>query len=161
MKQLEMFESSQKLPDKAPWILSVDGASRKNPGPAGAGVCLNRGEESVFCEGFFLGVQTNNEAEYSALLLGLAAAQDFIKPGEKLLIISDSELLVRQVLGVYKVKKPELRVLYDRVMTFFPLYKSSIKHVLREKNACADALANKGIDSKNGIPTYLRERTGL
>lgn len=154
-------EIPEKLIQNGPWYLFVDGASRNNPGPAGAGVCLHRGEESVFCEGFFLGSKTNNEAEYIALLLGLAVVQDFIKPGEKLIIISDSELLVRQLQGVYKVKKPELRVLYDQVMKLWKHYMPSIKHVLREKNTCADALANKGIDIKNEIPVYLRERTGL
>ncbi len=141
-------------------ILYIDGAARNNPGPAGAGVCLRCGEKMLFCEGFYLGSLTNNEAEYQALLLGLAAAQDCVA-GAKLAVFSDSELLVRQITGIYKVKKPELKILHGRAMGLLSLFDYTIKHVRREENKLADLMANKGIDTKNSIPPSLRERAGL
>ncbi|HBL98578.1 TPA: ribonuclease H [Candidatus Dependentiae bacterium] len=142
-------------------ILFIDGAARNNPGPAGAGICLKCGESMLFCEGFYLGSLTNNQAEYRALLLGLAAAQDFLAKGSKIVIFSDSELLVRQILGIYKVKKPELIVLYERAKQLLEFFEYTIRHVRREENKQADLMANKGVDSKKVVPELLRQRVGV
>src|SRR5471030_99614 len=86
------------------WRLEVDGASRGNHGPAGAGLYLKKGAYVVLKQGFFLGNCTNNQAEYAALLLGICQARTLIQSSHTLHIVSDSELLVRQLQGTYKVK---------------------------------------------------------
>lgn len=157
MKQLELFERVAK--DTVSWVLQCDGASRNNPGPAGAGVCVFKNGEPVVAEGFFLGIMTNNEAEYHALLIGLYRLKELVGHNDKITIFSDSELLVRQVLGVYKVKKKELQKLHAQALVFINELKKrakvEIKHVEREKNKCADLWANKGIDSRIPLPAGI------
>ncbi len=131
--------------------LFTDGASRGNPGQAGAGAVLfsQDGQELITCSDY-LGICTNNVAEYKALILGLKAALD-----ERCLSLEinlDSELIVRQIQGRYKVKNEALKLLYTDVMTVlknFPAW--SVNHVPRSQNARADALANQGIDQKQGV----------
>lgn len=139
------------------WQLYVDGAARNNPGPAGVGICLCKNGVECTCEGYFLGVATNNEAEYQALVLGLLLAAREVAAGEKLEIFSDSELLVKQILGIYQVKKPELRTWHGRAKKILLKFSYSIRHVVREKNMRADELANRGIDSKNRVPDDLQQ----
>src|SRR5689334_5768013 len=94
----------------------IDGGARGNPGPAGYGIVMTDGAGTVVAElSRFLGHRTNNYAEYSALIAALewALAQDH----RNLRIVSDSELLVRQMKGVYKVKSPDLRPLYEQART--------------------------------------------
>jgi len=133
----------------------IDGASRGNPGPAGIGVLLLDSTGAVVeraCRG--IGRATNNVAEYTALLLALDRAQAL--GVQELEVYSDSELLVRQLLGRYQVKHPSLRPLYiaarERISS---LRRFSIHHVPRELNAEADALANRGIDetARGGQPS--------
>ena len=126
--------------------MHIDGAARGNPGPAGAGVLiLGPDGEVVERVHRWLGEATNNVAEYRALLLGLERAQAL--GFTDLEVCSDSELLVRQLNGQYKVKHPTLRELYaqavERIGEFQRVH---IRHVPRELNADADALANRGID---------------
>jgi ribonuclease HI len=130
------------------WSLHTDGASRGNPGPAGAGFILrDPGGEVRAQEGRYLGVATNNVAEYRGLLLGLQAAQ---KRGIlRLRIFSDSELLVRQLNGSYRVKSPHLLPLWQEAQKELQKFQAhDIRHVPRELNAGADALANQAIDRK-------------
>src|SRR5688500_17863614 len=82
----------------------IDGAARNNPGPSGSGICIKRGNEIVFEQGFFIGNRTNNQAEYFALLISIFFIKQYHKKNELVLIYSDSQLLVRQMLGVYKVR---------------------------------------------------------
>jgi ribonuclease HI len=129
-------------------IVFTDGASRNNPGEAGAGVVI-RDDSGKTIETFshYLGVTTNNVAEYTALLDALALLEKH--PADEVLIHLDSQLVVRQVMGEYKIKQPHLLPLVKRVrekMATFP--KITISHVPREMNAEADALANKAIDNK-------------
>lgn len=128
--------------------LYSDGASRGNPGEGGAGVVItdNMGNE-VFSKGFYLGPCTNNEAEYKALIIGLAEASG----GEcdNINIFLDSQLIVRQINGEYQVKNKNLLLLYEQVMdllTFFRKYR--VEHIPRSQNTRADQLANEGIDKK-------------
>jgi len=127
-----------------------DGGSRGNPGPAGYGVSIEGENGSRIGElSEFLGVKTNNFAEYSALLGALEFA---LNQGHKRLrVIADSELMVKQIKGQYQVKSPELRPLYDEAKRrISKLDKFEIQHVLRNKNKRADELANEAMDRGTG-----------
>ncbi len=134
------------------WKLFIDGASRKNPGNAGAGVYLMKNDEIVFRKGFFLGCKTNNQAEYLALLLGIFYAKKHVQSKDLLTIFSDSELLVKHMKGEYKIRNAELKLLFDFAFVLLDGLHYSFCHVLREYNVHADALANEGIDKKIKIP---------
>ncbi|KKP35730.1 MAG: Ribonuclease HI [candidate division TM6 bacterium GW2011_GWF2_32_72] len=160
MAQLNLFSG---LPDPKPqihksvWKLYIDGAARNNPGPAGAGVYLLKGEEPAFKRGFYLGVKTNNQAEYMALLIGAFIAKKEMQPGDALLIISDSLLLVKQMKGEYKVSNQDLQKLHKCARELLHDIKHDFTHVLRENNTVADKLANAGIDKKVTLPTTFVE----
>jgi len=125
----------------------IDGGARGNPGPAGYGVHLVDDKGNLVAEiSRYLGHRTNNFAEYSALIAALEYAMQHGWNG--LRVISDSELLVKQIRGEYKVKSPDLKELYDRAMILIrKLAPFSIQHVLREKNRDADRLANWAMDN--------------
>ena len=127
-----------------------DGGSRGNPGPAGFGVSIEGENGARIGElSEFLGVRTNNFAEYSALLGALEFALKEGHPG--LRVIADSELMVKQIKGQYQVKSPELRPLYDEAKRrIAKLQKFEIQHVLRNKNKRADELANEAMDRGTG-----------
>lgn len=129
-------------------ILYADGASRGNPGPAGAGAVLCDEAGGVLEEfSEYLGETTNNVAEYRALLLGLRKAAE--RGVRRILFRCDSELLARQLQGRYKVKSPNLSGLYAEVRRRIAgLEAFRVEHVYREGNARADALANRAIDEK-------------
>lgn len=124
----------------------TDGASRGNPGPAGIGVVLEvEGEPSPIERSAYIGETTNNVAEYRALLLALSEAEK-LSPSF-LTVLSDSELLVRQLNGEYRVKSDLLRPLHREAcgrLRGFPGVR--ILHVERERNRAADRLANRAID---------------
>jgi ribonuclease HI len=127
-------------------VIRTDGAARGNPGPAGAGWVVETPDGKVVDEGFaYLGVLTNNQAEYEALLRALTAAAP--GPDTDLEIFSDSELLVRQLNGVYRVRDEGLK---DRFIAVAQALRRAgnveIQHVRRAENARADALANQAID---------------
>ena len=132
-------------------ILYTDGASRGNPGEGGAGVVLTDLEDNIVAEEkLYLGQCTNNQAEYRALILGLEEAT-FMKPSE-LIIRADSELLVRQIQGLYRVKNEGLQPLYNQAMKLLKGFRSlKIEHIPREKNKKADKLANRAIDEKEAV----------
>ena len=130
----------------------IDGAARKNPGPAGAGVCLKKGEEVVFEQGFFLDDRTNNQAEYFALLISIFFIDQYAKKGDTVLIYSDSQLLVRQMLGIYLVRDPILKKMKQIAQEMLIGYNSKFCHIYREQNQQADLLANRGIDKKTPLP---------
>ena len=123
----------------------VDGASRGNPGPAGYGVFMttDTGDLIEICG--FLGTTTNNVAEYAGLIEALTVAQ--AEGASALEIVSDSLLLVNQMLGKYRVKHPNLVPLYDKAKRLARSFDSfSIRHTLRAGNKDADRLANLAID---------------
>ena len=129
-------------------IIFVDGAARGNPGPASIGVliCDSQGEE-VLRVGRKLGQATNNLAEYQALLAALKLASDL--KAEKVLIKSDSELVVKQMTGQYKVKNANLRPLFLEAKKISSQFKTFyITHIPREQNKIADSLANAALDNK-------------
>lgn len=131
-------------------ILHTDGASRGNPGPASAGVVIAHGDKPVFAGGFFLGRMTNNQAEYHGLLLGLEQA--LAMGASSIIVRSDSELLVRQINGQYRVKNADLKPLVKRALDLLERFDSAeVGHVRREGNARADALANQALDAKANV----------
>lgn len=134
------------------WTLFVDGASRNNPGPSGAGIYLEKDGTLFIKDGYYLGIKTNNQAEYLALLLGLFIVAEHVKKDEKVHIISDSQLLVRQLTGVYKVRQPHLQHLHALCKEAMHLLGATIDHVMRDQNSEADAMANHGVDCKKFPP---------
>lgn len=126
--------------------LHTDGAARGNPGPAGAGWVIRDGRGKSLAENCeYLGEKTNNQAEYLALLMALKQA--LALGGTKVKIFADSELMVKQLKGEYKVKNEGLKPLFDEARNLLRRFESvSVAHVAREKNADADALANRAID---------------
>lgn len=134
------------------WHLFVDGASRGNPGPSGAGIYLMCGKEVISRRAYYLGRRTNNEAEYLALLIGIFVVKKEGKPGDRIEVFSDSQLLVKQMTGEYRVKKSELFVLHGLVRTYAESFVCTFEHVYREHNTHADELANAGIDKKTPLP---------
>ncbi len=136
-------------------ILYIDGAARGNPGHAGIGGVLfwappSAGQadgERIQSFSEYIGETTNNIAEYSALIYGLERALKIPGGVELIEICSDSELLVRQLEGAYRVKNQNLKVFFGRVKALLSRFKeANISHISREKNAEADGLANKAID---------------
>jgi ribonuclease HI len=125
---------------------AIDGGARGNPGEAGCGVVLDVGRHREE-HALYLGIATNNVAEYAALLAILERAHALGL--EELVVRSDSQLLVEQLNGGYRVKAPHLKPLWMRARTLAAgLRRFSIVHVSREHNRRADALANRAIDTK-------------
>lgn len=154
-KILPLIESEQETKKPHVWELYVDGAARNNPGPAGAGLYLIKDGEPVEQRGMYLGVKTNNQAEYLALLLGVYYAEFHMGEHDRLVIKSDSELMVRQISGIYAIKNAELARMYSVVRKLLDALHYSIQHVPREQNKIADKLANMGIDKKIRVPQEL------
>lgn len=127
-----------------------DGASRGNPGEGGAGIVFEDGKgKEVTTIQRYLGLVTNNVAEYQALIIALEAARDF--HARKVRIFLDSELIVKQINGEYKVKNSALKPLFNLVklaLTKFDIFE--VSHIPRERNKRADSLANAAIDEHMG-----------
>jgi ribonuclease HI len=130
------------------YLLHVDGASRGNPGEAAWGVHVARpGGETVAELCGCLGTATNNVAEYEALVHGLRWALEH--GAREVEVLSDSELMVRQMAGRYRVKNPGLLPLFREAAGLMARFeRSSIRHVRREENREADALANRALDER-------------
>jgi ribonuclease HI len=131
--------------------LQFDGGSRGNPGPAGIGIVISAADgTSLVTLGRFIGRATNNVAEYRALITAMQEAQ---KLGAKnILIRGDSELVIKQMRGEYRVKNPDLKVLYEEAQALlreFP--RVNIEHNLRHKNETADKLANLAMDKRADV----------
>lgn len=131
----------------ADWIHAhCDGGARGNPGPSGFGAVVADGSGAKIAElSEFLGIQTNNFAEYSGLLAVLDYALGH--GHRRLKVVSDSELMVKQIQGKYQVKSPGLKPLYEQAKKkIAQLEKFEISHALRHKNKDADRLANEAMD---------------
>jgi ribonuclease HI len=127
-------------------IVHVDGGARGNPGPAAAACVVSAPDGEILGEyARLLGTQTNNVAEYRALLLGLECAREL--GASEVDVVGDSELIAKQVQGIYKVKHPAMRPLYmDAMAALRGFERWSIKTVPRAQNAQADALVNAALD---------------
>ena len=123
----------------------VDGGARGNPGEAGIGVVIKQGHKTLDEFGEYIGKATNNVAEYTALNRGL---QEALAHGHKHIeVFSDSELMVNQIKGEYKVREDSLRPLHYLAVKLLKKFdKADISHIPREKNKEADKLVNKAID---------------
>jgi ribonuclease HI len=145
---LGLFSAPEEKKDSSEaglFVLCVDGASKGNPGPAGAGVVIMQKREIMEELAQYLGEMTNNQAEYRALIIGLKRLREI--RAQSVEVRSDSELMVRQIRGAYRVKDPDLRRLYKQVKDLIAGFqKFSIKHIPREQNKKADLLANRAID---------------
>lgn len=126
--------------------INCDGAARGNPGPAGAGAVVVDEDGLVLAEvAEGLGETTNNVAEYTAVIRGLEEAERL--GAREVLLRSDSQLLINQLIGRYRVKAPHLQPLHRRVRELMRVFdRVDLEHVPRERNAAADALANLGVD---------------
>jgi len=133
------------------FVLFTDGGSRGNPGPAAAGVVLTDADgRTIYAAGHFLGKATNNVAEYRGLLLGIAEAVD--RGVRRLKVRSDSELMVRQINGQYKVKSPFLKELYAEALERIEqLEQFGIVHISRQSNLQADQLVNDALDRRMNV----------
>jgi ribonuclease HI len=127
-------------------IVNVDGGSRGNPGPAAAAAIVRDADGNLLEErGELIGEGTNNVAEYRALLLGISRAAEL--GASEVELVGDSELVVRQVQGTYKVKDAALRELHAQVRDALRQFETwSIRHVRREQNEDADLLVNETLD---------------
>jgi len=137
--------------------IHVDGGARGNPGPAGAGIVIADAADGavVYEAGIFLGHATNNVAEYKGMLHGLEMAGTL--NAQEVELVSDSELLVRQMNGQYKVKNAGLLPLYQKGKSLAAEFEvCSFRHVRREQNVLADALVNRAIDAKENVEGAAR-----
>ncbi|MHB8502718.1 MAG: reverse transcriptase-like protein [Candidatus Acidiferrales bacterium] len=132
---------------------NIDGAARGNPGPASYGVVIRDGQGELVAKlKKYIGRMTNNVAEY----YGLIAALDYAESHgiRALRVESDSELMVKQMQGQYRVKSEDLRPLFERAKKMSMGFESfRIDHVYREQNREADALANEALDETSGVPS--------
>jgi len=142
----------------APGVVTanIDGGARGNPGPAAYGIVLHEpGGSTLLALGKYVGRATNNVAEYYGLIAALDAARE--RGVKRLRVESDSELLVRQMQGHYRVKSPDLRPLHERALKLSRAFEHfEIAHVPREKNREADRLVNRALD---GEKTENRSRS--
>lgn len=132
-------------------IINTDGGSRGNPGPAGIGLVIkSESGELIYSYGGYIGETTNNVAEYKALVKAVEEAVNL--GGTDLKIQMDSELIVKQMTGLYKIKQPALQELAATVASLLKQFNSfSFVHVRREYNKEADALVNKALDAQGRI----------
>jgi ribonuclease HI len=128
--------------------VNTDGASRGNPGPSAIGATIKNDKNVVVCRiSQYIGTATNNVAEYRAVLTALIEAEKL--NAEEVVLYVDSELLCRQLTGLYRVKSPLLIPYYREVIKIIGRFKSfSVNHIMREYNSEADKLANLALDSR-------------
>lgn len=129
--------------------IKTDGASRGNPGPAAYGYVIYRDGKIFQKEGKTLGVTTNNIAEYTALkeALFFLAESGIVEEVDELLIQADSQLMIRQLLGQYKVKHPGIKEIYTQINKLLEEYSNvRFEHIRREFNKEADSLCNMALD---------------
>jgi ribonuclease HI len=131
--------------------LNFDGGSRGNPGPAGIGVVITASDGTPLVTlGRFLGTATNNVAEYTALVVGLEQLAGL--GARRIVIRGDSELIIKQMRGEYRVKNPGLRPLYEKAKSLLAKFESSrFEHHFRESNEMADKLANLAMNRKGEV----------
>jgi ribonuclease HI len=127
------------------YVLNFDGASRGNPGPAGIGAVIFHNGKEIWASCQYIGTKTNNQSEYSALILGLKQA--LTRDIKCLQVYGDSQLIINQINGEYKVRNPGLQDLYKEVQDLQAHFESIVfTHVYREFNKRADQLSNMALD---------------
>ena len=131
--------------------LEFDGGSRGNPGPAGIGIVVRAKDGTpLFTLGRYIGTATNNVAEYRALITSMEEARKL--GATKIVIRGDSELIIKQMNGQYRVKHPDMKVLYEEAQDLIAQFDAAtITHNLRHKNELADKLANLAMDRRRDV----------
>lgn len=157
MEQLFLFDDPVEQSVKSQWQIYVDGASRNNPGQAGAGVYILKNGEPFLKKGYYLGIMTNNQAEYTALLLALYHIESTFERDDTMSIFSDSKLMIMQLQNIYKINNAQLKVLYHYATTFLRGKRTAFYHIMREANTIADKLANYGIDKRIAVPEEFKK----
>lgn len=148
MNQGSLFSGKASPASQFAIVANIDGGARGNPGPAAYGAVVRNGKGEIVAElSQYLGHQTNNYAEYSGLIAALEYAVR--EKHSSLKVISDSELMVRQMKGIYRVSNPTLKELYARAQALaHKLEIFIVEHTLREKNRDADRLVNQVLDQR-------------
>ena len=152
------------------YSMNFDGCSKGNPGPSGIGAVIYHNGQEIWASCQYIGTKTNNQSEYSALILGLKEALS--RDIKHLYVFGDSQLVINQITGVYKVKNNLLQELYQEVQTLKTQFEYiEFTHVYREFNKRADALSNMAlnvldinIDNDNTgliLPSLQKEKTSL
>jgi ribonuclease HI len=150
------FKKDAKIFPICEYVLNFDGSSKGNPGLAGAGMVIYKNNQEIWSSCKFLGCKTNNQSEYSALILGLKAAlsQDI----DSLCVLGDSLLVINQVNGVFKVNSELLRELHTEVIELKAKFKYiEFNHVYREYNKRADELSNLALENVDSKPSEVIE----
>jgi len=131
--------------------LEFDGGSRGNPGPAGIGIVIRAEDETpIYILGRCIGRATNNVAEYRAMITAMEKALEL--GATRVVIRGDSELIIKQMRGEYRVKHPDMRVLYDQAQVLIHRFEDAkIEHNLRHKNELADKLVNQSLDRNRDV----------
>jgi len=152
------------MPELAPLTVHTDGASRGNPGDAAFAFTIAGDGVATVEEAGLLGRVTNNQAEYAALVKALERALA-LAPGRPVVVHSDSELMVKQMRGEYKVKNEDLRDLYEQARRLAGRFAAGVtfRHVRREQNKRADELCNLALDGQRGAraPAAARAPSAL
>ena len=139
------IDSPKKIFPKCEYTLNFDGCSKGNPGPSGIGAVIYRLTDEEWCGCQYIGIKTNNQSEYSALILGLKEA--ISRNIKQLYVNGDSLLVINQVNGVFKVKNSKLFELHEEVMELIKQFDYiEFNHVYRDHNKRADQLSNLGND---------------
>jgi ribonuclease HI len=140
-----MYKRIPKIISMSKYIMKFDGCSKGNPGHSGAGAVIYKDEVEIWSDSKYIGnYKTNNEAEYSALILGLYQARNLSI--DELLVCGDSQMVIRQMNAEYKVKSPKLVPLYTEAAYISKDIKQiKFEHIYREQNQRADQLANLSI----------------
>jgi len=143
----------------------TDGASRGNPGKSGVGIyAVDHHDKIMLDRGYIIGHKTNNQAEYLALLIGLLVLKKKLTKKKldtyKLNIRADSELMIKQLKGLYRVKNHALKQIKQLIDQELEDVEHTFGHIFRDKNEAADALANQGIDTRTHVPEAIVEFLG-
>jgi len=144
-------------PEPSKLIIHTDGGSRSNPGPAGSAYVFSDESGNIIeAKGFFIGKATNNQAEYTAVIKALQSARQFSKA--RITLYSDSELLVKQVNGEYKVKNENIRPLFDQLIELLrDFHNCRFVHLRRHNNKHADKLVNMALDRQQDVIEKMAE----
>lgn len=127
----------------------TDGASRGNPGPASYGFVVIKDGEVIQKQGKYIGFNTNNVAEYTAVLKALAWIKENLPQTKKIKFFMDSNLVSKQLSGKFKIKSPHLLIIINKIWEFEKSFEViSFDHVYREENKLADSMANLALDSR-------------
>lgn len=129
--------------------IHTDGGSRGNPGPSAIGVVIHHGSELLAEHGEYIGIGTNNQAEYKAVIWALQWLNDARFPIESVAFVLDSQLVVSQITGVFQIKHPNMKVLKGEIDALKRTlsYPITFSHVLRQDNKDADRLVNTALDA--------------